>query len=35
MEKIIIDQGKQQNGVVPLLPLNDLMKRGAPAQEKR
>ncbi|WP_284177994.1 FtsH protease activity modulator HflK [Rhabdaerophilum sp. SD176] len=35
MDKIIIDQGKQQNGVVPLLPLNDLMRRSANGQEKR
>ncbi len=35
MDKIILDQGKQQGGVVPLLPLNELMRRGANGQEKR
>ena len=35
MEKIILDQGKQGNGVVPFLPLNDLMKKSTQDQGKR
>lgn len=35
MEKIILDQGKQGSGVVPFLPLNDLMKNRANEPGKR
>ncbi len=35
MDKIILDQGKQGNGVVPFLPLNDLMKNRTTEPGKR
>lgn len=35
MDKIILDQGKQGAGVVPFLPLNDLMKQKANEGGKR
>ena len=35
MEKIILDQGKQGAGVVPFLPLNDMLKNRTNEQGKR
>lgn len=35
MDKIILDQGKQGNGVMPFLPLNELMKNRANEPGKR
>lgn len=35
MDKVILDQGKQGAGVVPFLPLNDLMKQKANEGGKR
>ncbi len=32
MDKVILDQGKQGAGVVPFLPLNDLMKKNEPGK---
>jgi modulator of FtsH protease HflK len=35
MEKIILDQGKQGNGVVPFLPLNEMLKNRTTETGKR
>lgn len=35
MDKVILDQGKQGNGVVPFLPLNDMFKKNPNEQGKR